>query len=291
MTGEPTSGEERDRAVVAVPLLARRPAGRLQGVRAADVVVEELPPSGPAHLLALFHSRDARRVGPVARTRPLDPKLASLLHPVYGHRGDGPTGFLDQVAASELVDVPYRSGRKGYRRGPGAQGKLFINTAALRRAADAEESPRPSPLFSFAREGGVLARRGLVPARRLRVHLPGHTDPVWRYDKATLSWRRIGGFPDRRVANVIVQEVPYQTVSVRVRPGSGEPLRDLQLAQPYGTGRCLVVSRGFAVHCTWHKPGQSSVTNYLDEARVLVRLQPGPTWVLLVPRGTQSRVR
>jgi hypothetical protein len=42
-----------------------------------------------------------------------------------------------------------------------------------------------------------------------------------------------------------------------------------------------------AVEGSWQKPGLSKITDYVDARGVLVGFQPGPTWVILAPPGTQ----
>ena len=288
LTGLPVGDEAvGDRPAVAVAVSVRQPAPPAKGLDAADVIYEEIGRRGPARLLALFHSTDTDRVGPVTTTRPLDPKLLSVAAPLYAHKG-GSTGFLQQVANSDLVDVSYAEHPRAYN-GDGAPGTtpdaLFTSTRKLRRAGASDLAPPPA-LFVHASAGQQLAGEGLTAAATLRVPLPG-PDAVWRWDTESGQWRRDDGSGIEAVAdNVVVQQVRYK--KVRLRYPSGRIVRS---ALPVGSGRVHVVSSDRSARGTWYKPFGKTVTNYADAAGVPMRLTPGRTWVMLAPWGTETTVR
>ncbi|MDQ3432098.1 MAG: DUF3048 domain-containing protein [Actinomycetota bacterium] len=290
LTGVPVDaadGVTGVRPAVAVAISVRRAAPPAEGLDAADVIYEEIGRRGPTRLLALFHSMDTGRVGPVTTTRPLDPKLLSVAAPLYAHKG-GSTGFLQQVANSDLVDVSYAEHPRAYD-GDGAPGTtpdaLFTSTRKLRRAGASDLAPPPA-LFVHASAGQQLAGEGLTAAATLRVPLPG-PDAVWRLDTESGQWRRDDGSGVTAAAdNVIVQQVQYRTIRVRYPDG-----RTVRTALPQGAGRIHVVSGDQSATGTWYKPFGRTVTNYADTAGAPMKLAPGRTWVMLAPRGTRTTVR
>ncbi len=290
LTGVPvdaTEGSIQARPAVAVAISVRQSAPPVEGLDAADVVYEEIGRRGPTRALALFHSMGSGRVGPVTTTRPLDPKLLSVVAPLYAHKG-GSAGFLQQVENSDLEDVSYAEHPKAYTGEGTAEGIpdiLFTSTRKL-RGAGASDLAGPPPLFVYASAGQQLAGEGLSSATTLRVPLPG-PDEVWRFDAASEQWRRDDGSGIAATAdNVIVQQVKYR--SVRLRYPDGRPLRT---ALPQGDGRIHVVSGNQSAKGTWYKPFGRTVTNYTDTAGVPLKLSPGRTWVILAPRGTKTTVR
>jgi hypothetical protein len=68
-------------------------------------------------------------------------------------------------------------------------------------------------------------------------------------------------------------------------------------ARVIGSGRVLAVTgsgargragqTGEAAAGTWSKPGLADVTNFLDTADLPMAFRPGPTWIILAPKGTR----
>jgi hypothetical protein len=81
-------------------------------------------------------------------------------------------------------------------------------------------------------------------------------------------------------ANVIVQQV-----SIRM----SEYVDVLGNRTPYtvsvGSGPATVLRNGVAIAGTWRRPGLEDGTQYLDAAGKDIPLKPGPTWILLLPKG------
>jgi hypothetical protein len=102
----------------------------------------------------------------------------------------------------------------------------------------------------------------------------------------------VSGGPHVEVANLVVQTVPYKDVNLSTRYGLTVPS-----ARVIGRGSALILSAtggepgstrsGVAVQGSWAKPGIQKITAYVDSRGVLVGFQPGPTWVILAPPGTQ----
>ena len=94
-----------------------------------------------------------------------------------------------------------------------------------------------------------------------------------------------------RVANVVVQDVPYKTVYLSRKLGL-----TTSSARVVGSGSALILSEtgstpgssGTAVKGTWSKPGLRDVTAYLDRSNTPIGFQRGNTWVVLAPPGTRT---
>ena len=52
-----------------------------------------------------------------------------------------------------------------------------------------------------------------------------------------------------------------------------------------GTGPVTVLRNGVAVKGTWRRPSVTAGTTYVDATGKDIPLKPGPTWVLLLPKG------
>ncbi|WP_343449488.1 DUF3048 domain-containing protein [Micromonospora oryzae] len=275
LSGKPVAEEVAGRQAVVVPVRVT-PGTSPVGLAEADVVYQEFAESESLHLTAVYQSRDAAKVGPVAEIRPVDIRTVGVLHPFVGYAG-GPTGFLNQFAAAELKGVTQTQREGAF---PSGQ----ASTAALRAAAP-KGGAAPTPVLDHATPGAPLASQGVAPAGKLTITAPGHPTQTWAYDAASASWRGRVGKVTVSVASVVVLTMEYRTLTVR-KPSP----RSLPGANVYGSGAALVVSGPSSAKAQWSKPGQKLVCNVTDEGGFQVRPQPGPAWVIYAPKTAKVSV-
>ena len=295
LTGLPASGARAaGRPAVAVAVSGSQP----QGLGSADVVYEEL--TSPLRYVAVFQSRADGSVGPVGQTRPTDAQTLSVLHPLAVYDGGTPS-FIRVLDASDVVDVGYAGHPSLY--AAAAQGPT-VSTGQVQQAA---RGTAPPQLFTY--QGSAVgdapgfASTGARRAATLRITAPGQAMQVWTFDARTHSWRQVAGGPAVRVANIVVQNVPYKTVYLSRKYGL-----TTTSARVIGSGSALIVSgtpaaagstgtaasggtaSGTAVWGTWSKPGLHGVTSYLDSRNTPIGFQHGTTWVILAPPGTHAAI-
>jgi hypothetical protein len=288
LTGLPASGARAaGRPAVAVAVSGSQP----QGLGSADVVYEEL--TSPLRYIAVFQSRADESVGPVGQTRPTDAQTLSVLHPLAVYDGGTPS-FIRVLDASDVVDVGYASHPSLYR--TAAQGPT-VSTGQVQQAARGSAPPQ---LFTY--QGAAVgdapgfASTGARRAATLRITAPGQATQVWTFEARTHSWRQVAGGPAVRVANIVVQDVPYKTVFLSRKFGL-----TTTSARVVGSGSALMVSgtpaaasggaaSGTAVWGTWSKPGLHGVTSFLDAKNIPIGFQHGTTWVILAPPGTRAAI-
>jgi hypothetical protein len=235
----------------------------------------------------VFQSREDPSVGPVTGTRPTDGQVLSVLHPLIGYEG-GTVPFIRVLDQTNVVDVGYARHPSLYHSGTTGP---TVSTSQVEVAA---HGSAPPPLFTY--RGSALgsqaqfATAGSWRVSWLRIEAPGLGTQQWVFSPRSGRWTDLAGGPRVQAANVIVQTVRYKDVNLSARLG----IR-VRSARVIGAGRALVLSgtpgaaghTGVAVHAAWSKPGSQQVTNYLDARGTPVGLQPGPTWVILAPAGTQ----
>jgi hypothetical protein len=289
LTGLPASGARAAaRPAVAVAVSGSQP----QGLGSADVVYEEL--TSPLRYIAVFQSRANGSVGPVGQTRPMDGQALSVLHPLAAYDGGTPS-FIRVLDASDVVDLGYASHPSLYR--AAAQGPA-VSTGQVQQAA---RGTAPPQLFTY--QGSAVgdapgfASTGARRADTLRITAPGQAVQVWTFGGRTHGWRLVAGGPAVRVANIVVQNVPFKTVFLSRKFGL-----TTTSARVVGSGSALIVSEtgaaagsngtasnGMAVWGTWSKPGLHDVTAYLDASNTPIGFQHGTTWVILAPPGTRAK--
>ena len=283
LTGLTASAAAAARPAVALVVSGPHPAG----LGSADVVFEEIP--APAvRYIAVFQSRNAATVGPVTSTRPADGMALSVLHPLTGYDG-GSAGFLDVLHSTKIVDAGFSGHRSLYRSAPG---RVTASTAAIEHVAP---DTAPPPLLEYQGEPGLgdqLASTGVRRISWLRVAAPGRRTQAWAYSSRTRRWTLTSGGPRVTISNLVIQHVAYKQVFQSHRYRIMVPS-----ARVIGSGRVLAVTgsgargragqTGEAAAGTWSKPGLADVTNFLDGADLPMAFRPGPTWIILAPKGTR----
>jgi hypothetical protein len=282
LTGLPaTGGRAAARPAVALPLSG----GQLQGLGSADVVFEEM--TSPLRYIAVYQSRDDGSVGPVGQTRPTDAQVLSVLHPLTGYDGGTPSFVrtLDQTQVVDAGSVRYPSLYHAAPQGP------TVSTSEVRQSA---RDTAPPQLFTYQGSGvgeeAGFASAGVWHTSSLRITAPGQATEAWAFGARSHLWRLVAGGPAVRVANIVVQKVPYKTVFLSHKYGL-----TTTSARVIGSGGALMLSEtgpagqsaGVAARGTWSKPGIRELTDYLDASGRPVGFQRGTTWVILAPPGTQ----
>jgi hypothetical protein len=284
----PLTGLPTQPATAALPAVVLPLAGStLEGLSQADVVYEEI--TSPLRYIAVFQSQQANTVGPITSTRPADGYELAVLRPLMGYDG-GTSSFINVLDHTGVVDLGYGTHSSLYQNG--ADG-LTTSTQALRHAAS---SAAPPELFSYrgAQSGSdALATTGESRPSSVTINLPGgYGTQKWAFDASKDLWQLTAGGPPVEVANLIVQTVAYKEVSLSTRYGLSAPD-----ARVFGRGAVEAFSGigdstargpgGLAASGEWSKPGLRDVTEYVDAKGFPMHFQPGPTWVILAPQGTQ----
>jgi hypothetical protein len=222
-------------------------------------------------------------VGPVTSTVPMDGQALSVLHPLIGYDG-GTSAFVSALDATKVVNDGYAAHASLYSAGPGG---LTVSTAAL-AAAGKSDGPPPG-MFSYRTPGESLASTRESHPTSVRVDVSGLPTEQWSFDSKSDRWVETAGGPRVSVANLVVQIVAFKAVYLSRRYGD-----TVQSARVIGTGPVTVFSGsesghggGTAASGIWRKPGLAKLTDYLDSVGVPMNFQPGPTWIVLAPAGTQ----
>lgn len=249
-----------------------------QGLGLADVVFEEV--TTPVRYIAVYQSHTATAVGPITTTRPTDGQVLSVLHPLFGYDGGNGASIktLDKTKVTDLDGLRYPSLYTFTPQGP---------TASTQTLLAAAKDGAPPPLFSYRGTGAntadKLATTGTWRVTSVQLTIPGLGVQTWSYDSHTGRWSQSGG-PASQIANLVIQTVPYKAAFLDQRLGITAPT-----AEVLGTGPADVFSGDTAATGSWAKRSLADVTNYFDKNGSPMEFEPGPTWVILAPQGTQVK--
>ena len=286
LTGLPApGGVVPPRAALAVKVDNYPTARPQSGLTAADIVFEEPVEGRITRYVAVFQCHGTSTVGPIRSARNIDIGiLGQLGHPLLVHVG-GIAPVLANIHASPIDDfelwdytsiIQHPVGRV-------APYDTYTSTTAvwhLRPTADAA----PNPLFSYS---------ATVPAGQqvssVSIPFSSYSPVVWRYDAKTRHFLRyFGSTPDtllngvqNSAANVVVQ---YVHVTYGPWAENSQGALEVQ-ANLYtqASGSALVFRNGVEIAGQWSRNGITQPTQFTTTTGAPISLQPGTTWVELVP--------
>ncbi|MCB7138185.1 DUF3048 domain-containing protein [Cellulosimicrobium marinum] len=289
---------------VAVEEVAQRPALAVKienapqarpqtGLEDADLVWEEVVEGGITRFVAVYHSRAPELVGPVRSVRPMDPAIVAPLRGILAYTG-GQAPFVAAVGAAGVQSVVMDDGDDGFvttreRRAPhNVYGSLADFWA---QADDDRTSPPPAQLAHAHEPGTGTATRTGADAPLLDVRLTFASRAVWEWSSDDAAYLRSEGAEpavsadgDRVAAtNVVLVRAPM--VDTAFRDPAGVAVPETRIV---GSGDAVVASGGRQVAATWSKESDAAPLVLTGPDGEVVELEPGTTWIELVPAGSGS---
>lgn len=290
LTGAPAPGGKVPQRPALAVKVDNYPAARPQsGLDKADIVVEEPVEGLITRYVAIFQCHETSLVGPIRSARAIDVGILSDFdNPLFAHVG-GIKPVLRLVHRSSLIDLDlgFGTAASAIQNVPGRQAPYdtYASSAALWGLRPDDTTP-PQPVFTYS--PSVPPGR---PTKTIAIPFSSYANVRWRYSPAQATWlRSYGSSPDlladgtqASAANVVVQ-----TVDVSYGPWVENSEGGLEVqANLTGSGPVSVFRNGTEVSGTWQRSSLSAPTQLLDNAGHPIALQPGTTWVELVPSTEQ----
>ncbi|MGD0311518.1 MAG: DUF3048 domain-containing protein [Acidimicrobiales bacterium] len=260
------------------------------GLNQADIVFEEPVEGAITRLLAVFQCQGSRLVGDLRSAREPDAGILSQLsHPLFVHAG-GIDPVIALMESSPLIDKNLYSGGNDsaiiYQPGRVAPYSTFVDTATL-WALDPSDAAPPAPIFTYS----AALPRGSVAGSGASVHIPfsSSSDVTWQWNAATGTYlRSYSGTPDKLLdgSQTATTNVVIMTVHTATGPWveNSEGGHEVDVTAT-GTGPVVVMRNGVAITGTWSRASLTQPATLTAANGVPLTLQPGESWVELVPVG------
>ena len=259
------------------------------GLNQADMVFEEPVEGAITRLLAVFQCQGAPLVGDLRSARAPDVGILSQLSdPLFVHAG-GIDPVIALLASAPLIDDNLYSGDRGsaiiQQPGRVAPYATFVNTASLWAFNPSDNKP-PAPIFHYS----SALPTGAVAGSGASVHIPfsSTSDVTWVWNPSAGYQRYYSGSPDMllgggqtRATNVVIM-----TVQTSNGPWVENEEGGLEVqVNAIGTGPLLVMRNDAAIAGTWSRSSLTQPATLSTASGAPITLQPGTTWVELVPSG------
>ncbi len=257
------------------------------GLNKASVVYEALAEGGITRFLALFPVGDEiTEIGPVRSARKYYITYAEEYRPLYIHAGGSPNAleYLKSSTTNVIDFNQFRHGpnfwREKTRRAPH---NLYTSTELLLRGLR-DVAPDVQPTFTpwtFKDEPSVSS----LPATTKDIvinYSSFNYKTTFKYDRGQNQYVRYQGDTEH-VTKDGGKIQPKNIVVLFVKTGLLDGDKQRLDMETIGEGKLLMFRDGTAITGTWKKPSAAERTKFLDANGEELALNPGMTWVSVVP--------
>jgi hypothetical protein len=266
-----TGGKVSDNPVIAAKVENIAAARPQVGLSLADITFVEEVEGAQTRLIAVYHSRFPKRLGPVRSARSTDVELL----PLFGKPGLVYSGANSSVQRkinnASIVPIP-RSTRDHSRVAPH---NVFVNLAAIARSTKLGEASSIGWTFSDAGPRGPKAT-----SIKTRV---GHDTFSFGYSSGryTVRWNgsRYADGDTRAITkadNVVIMKVHNHPDGNRDVAGAPSVQSDT-----VGKGAVTIYRDGRKIAGQWKRTKASGPLRFTDKSGDPIPLKPGQTWVAL----------
>lgn len=281
-TGLPISQNYYKRAVAVS--IENSPAARPQsGLREAEIVYEFMLEGGITRFLAIFWPEVPEKIGPIRSARPALVKTAQAYDALFLHAGASPHGFallavndilhLDQIYQSKYF---WRSSKRN------APHNLYSGDEPLNNYLEGLSEKEYPDQFNFL-TASVLS--DFIKAENISIDYWGSYEVLYKYNSLENNYLRFLNNKDNphlvesgeqlQAKNIIVQHVKTSTKD-------SEGRQDIDLDSG---GKMQLFRDGLVITGSWEKNNGKLI--YLDAAGNEIEINPGRTWIQVVPNGTE----
>ena len=300
LTGMPLNGGSASKRPLYVKVDNNSHARPHYGITKADQVYEWLVEGLTTRLAAVFQSKDPDVIGSVRSARMTDTPVIPSLSAAFVYSGGGPEELMrihyDAAVIDRYIDLAPGYGwgyRVGFREAPYNYFTTYRNLRDALAGAPDGDQPVSIPSWDFLPPsvtdplaGGFA---GSIDATSITIPYRAGFTVGYRYDAGSGGYARFddgvrevdGQTGEAVVAKniVVIQTEVHFTTEFGLDP-AGNPKLDMTLI---GTGNGSVFRDGKRQDVTWTRPDIFDVFTLRNSNGEAVRLDPGQTWIHIVP--------
>jgi Protein of unknown function (DUF3048) N-terminal domain/Protein of unknown function (DUF3048) C-terminal domain len=272
LTGLPTGGAAVRHPVMVVKIDNTQSSSPQIGLRAADLVTEELVEGGSTRLAAFFYQHVPKLVGPVRSMRATDIGVVKPADAVLVAAGGAPP-TVQRIRSAKIKT--FGEGAPGFRRdnSRSAPYNLFVDLAALAHTLKARELSEN--YLPWGDDDSLPRGRAAVG---LSATFSGAHSTKWKYQGGTYAnLNTFAGAGD--------EFRPDTVLVLRVRVGdagyldpAGNPVPETFFT---GKGTALIFHKGRVLRGVWEKDLDTTIRLRTQAGEL--HLPPGRVWIELVP--------
>jgi hypothetical protein len=269
---DPLTGSKVSNHAVIAAKVENIAAARPQvGLSLADITFVEEVEGAQSRLIAVYHSRFPKRLGPVRSARSTDIQLL----PLFGHPGLVYSGANSSVQRKidNAAIVPIRRSTRDHRRV--APHNVFVDLAAIARSTKLREATSIGWTFS-----DVAPRGAAAESVKVRV---GHDMFRFGYSSGRYTVRWNGSRYADGDSGAITKADNVVIMKVHSHPDGNRDVRGAPSVQSdtVGKGVVTIYRDGKKITGKWKRTKPSAPLRFSDKSGEPIPLKPGQTWVAL----------
>jgi Protein of unknown function (DUF3048) N-terminal domain/Protein of unknown function (DUF3048) C-terminal domain len=266
-----TGGEVSDHEVIAAKVENIGAARPQVGLSQADITFIQEVEGAQTRLLAVYHSRFPKRLGPIRSARSTDAQLL----PLFGKPGlvySGANASVQRKIDNASI-VPIRRSTRDSRRV--APHNVFVNLDKIGKSTKLAKAKSIGWTFSDAAPRGATAN-----AVKVRV---GHDTFDFRYSSGRYTVRWNGSRYADGDSGAITKAENVVIMKVRNHPDGNRDVQGVPSVQSdtVGTGAVTIYRDGRKIEGRWKRAKAAAPLRFSDRSGNVIALKPGQTWVAL----------
>lgn len=255
------------------------------GLSEAYLLYEMYVEGSATRIMALFNETDTAKIGPVRSSRHYFLDYALEHDAVYVHFGWSPQAMSDIPALGVNnvngvlgVDANAFWREEKYK---GDYHSAYTSMERINKQIDSHDyrTERNKAPLTFNEKDVDLDGEN---AKKVAFRYAGFYRAGFEYDEESGTYKRYMNGSDHalqegtdwKVKNIILMHVRNYDL------GDGSPRQQLDTV---GSGKGYYITKGKYVPITWEKTSRSGATVYKNESGNEISLNPGQTWVMIIP--------
>ncbi len=266
-----TGGKLSNHEVIAAKVENIAAARPQVGLSQADITFIQEVEGAQTRLIAIYHSRFPKRLGPIRSARSTDVQLL----PLFGKPGLVYSGanfsVQRKINSASMVAIP-RSTRDSRRVAPH---NVFVNLAKIAKSTKLAKATSIGWTFS------ETAPRGRT-AKTVKVRV-GHDTFDFGYTSGRYTVRWNGSRYADGDSRAITKADNVVIMRVRNHPDGNRDVRGTPSVQSdtVGKGVVTIYRDGKRIEGRWKRTKASASLHFIDKSGKPIALKPGQTWVAL----------
>lgn len=263
------------------------------GLTDAYLIYEVPVEGGSTRLMALFGENAPEKIGPVRSSRHYFLDYALEHDAIYTHFGYSPQALADipALGVNNINGVTGTDANAFWRETKyvGDYHSAFTSMEKIKAMADRKDyrTDRQKAPLSIAPqekaiEDGEVANTVKIPYSGFYSSSFSYDEDLGTYSKFMNGSPHVVQGPDKlAVKNIIIMQM--KTYSL----GDGSARINVETV---GSGTGYYITRGLAQPITWEKTGRTEKTLWKNAEGEEIQLNPGQTWVMLLPSGVSPQI-
>ncbi len=253
------------------------------GLDQAEIVYEILAEGGITRYMAIFLTNEPETIGPVRSARPYYINKALEYNALYVHVGGSPQAFED-IKSLKIADIDAMSRdssifwRKNHKSIPH---NMYTSTNAIRKAASSSKYDSEVDFETLKFNDDIEKINGETFSTMKIPYYHNYT-VLFKYNEEENSYMRytndkphLDEVSNKHLSamNIIVQKVSSKVIDSKLR-------LEIDLISK---GKGLFATNGEFREVTWEKNSRRDLTRFFYEDGSEIKLNPGITWIQVVP--------